>query len=253
MTDESTLRFMKLLVGGATARAAGSHFEIALQSGFSKLDNAQIRTLVSQGLVFVAQDACNARHEARGWLKRQMADHDHQAAQHRTLTSGTDEVEINLNESPLAKLAYSTNGSPAFLSPHHLLAGERVRGLFEKAHLVQHTTMSYDPARVSSSRNGPSGGNVSDMAIDARKALAEISKALPPDCAGVVMDVCGFLKGLQQVETERRWPRRSAKLVLRIGLEQAATYFGYSPVALGAESRRDHNWLGKNSRPTEYG
>ena len=112
--------------------------------------------------------------------------------------------------------------------------------------------MSYDPTRLPSAKGGPSGGNVGDMAIDARAALARIGKALPPDCAGVVMDVCGYLKGLQQVEVERRWPRRSAKLVLRIGLEQAAAHFGYAPVASGAENQRDHAWMGEGARPMSY-
>ena len=61
----------------------------------------------------------------------------------------------------------------------------------------------------------------------------EIHRDLPADCAGVVIDVCGWLKGLQEVERERGWPRRSAKLVLRIGLEQLAQHFGLGPYAVG--------------------
>ena len=64
----------------------------------------------------------------------------------------------------------------------------------------------------------------------------------------MVLDVCGLLKGLQQVESERGWPRRSAKLVLRIGLEQAAGFFGLTGVPAGkAKSRM---W---GERPTVVG
>ena len=58
----------------------------------------------------------------------------------------------------------------------------------------------------------------------------------------MVFDVCGLGKGLQLIETERRWPRRSAKLVLRIGLEQLAAQFGLSPQATGTGTGTRH-WL----------
>ena len=46
-------------------------------------------------------------------------------------------------------------------------------------------------------------GEITDLAADARRSVAEIHRVLPRDCAGVVMDVCGLLKGLQDVERER--------------------------------------------------
>ena len=95
--------------------------------------------------------------------------------------------------------------------------------------------------------------DITDMAAEARRQLAALHRALPDDCAGVVFDVCGLLKGLQQVETERRWPRRSAKLVLRIGLDHLARYWGLSAEATGRESQRDHSWLDDDARPMEFG
>ena len=73
------------------------------------------------------------------------------------------------------------------------------------------------------------------MAADARKALARLHGDLPRDCAEVVLDVCGFGKGLQQVELERGWPRRSAKLVLRIALDRLAKVWGIRAIAVGRE------------------
>lgn len=253
MGEREQFRFMKLLVSGETASLQGREFIVKSTAGRSGLPEKTVQALAARGLVTIAAMNCRAKPEARSWLKRRIADRDHYAAQHRTLVAGADDSTLNLNESPLAKLAHSTNGRAAFLDPHHLLAGERIRSLFERAHLIQRTTMSYDPSRLPGASAGPRWGSVSDMVIDARKSLAQIESALPADCAGVVLDVCGNLKGLQQVETERRWPRRSAKLVLRIGLEQTASHFGLSPVASGEATRRDHNWLGEGARPTEYG
>lgn len=253
IAEKPVVRFIKFLVSGATAQTEGHFFVIATKSGRAKLEVLQVEVLVSAGLVSVKDAKCFVRPEARSWLKRQIADRDQHAAQHRTLTQGTDEVEVNVSESPLARLAFATKDKPAFLAPHHVLAGERIRGLVERANMVQHVTMSYDPTHLPSSTPGSAKSNLSDMVMDARQALANINQALPSDCAGVVFDVCGYLKGLQQVETERRWPRRSAKLVLRIGLDQAAAHFGFSPVASGVETHRGHHWLGPNARPTEYG
>jgi hypothetical protein len=115
-------------------------------------------------------------------------------------------------------------------------------------------TMVYSHQLRTGGKGGGGGGvEIGDMAADARKALAEISRVLPLDCAGVVLDVCGLMKGLQVVESERGWPRRSAKLVLRIGLEQLASHFGLAPQAVGAARRRDRVWMGEGAKPREVG
>jgi hypothetical protein len=106
------------------------------------------------------------------------------------------------------------------------------------------------PTRRTAPRPGPS--DISDLAAEARKALAEIPKILPVDCAGVVLDVCGLLKGLQTVESERGWPRRSAKLVLRIGLDQLARHYGLDPNAVGRPGR-NRAWMGQGARPERFG
>jgi hypothetical protein len=91
-------------------------------------------------------------------------------------------------------------------------------------------------------------GDLSDMAVDARRTLDAIHRALPAECAGVVIDVCGWLKGLQEVERDRGWPRRSAKLVLRIGLEQLAQHFGLGPYAVGKTHVPQRGWM-EGERP----
>lgn len=131
-----------------------------------------------------------------------------------------------------------------FLEPHHVAAAERFERLVQRAQVMQRVTMSYEAASVggrSSAANRVE--TASDGAADARLRLNSLAAILPRDCWGVVFDVCGLGKGLQTIEVERRWPRRSAKLVLRIGLEQLATEFGLSPRASGAASGPQRNWL----------
>ena len=144
----------------------------------------------------------------------------------------------------LARLAAGRDrAGPAFLGPHHLAAADRFERLVRRAQLTPRVTMSYDPANVGGrGRSGNGVETASDGAADARLRLSRMASTLPADCWGVLFDVCGLGKGLQLVETERRWPRRSAKLVLRIGLEQLATQFGLASQASGTGTGTRH-WL----------
>lgn len=153
--------------------------------------------------------------------------------------------------SVLALLGQGRGGDAAFLEPHQLEAARRVQTLFERSRLRPRTTMHYGPRVGGGGRQH--GNDIGDMAADARKQLADIHRALPADCADIVIDICGFEKGLQEVEAERGWPRRSAKLVLRIGLEALAQRFGLTAGATGRDRSRTSHWLGEGARPSEFG
>jgi hypothetical protein len=246
--------FVRLLVKGArgvTRQGVGdsSEFRAELAGRSVQLSKNDAAGLAAQGVIEIRNGACRARPEARDWLRRQLSQGNEPGEQHRDIRRHPDGTVRNLAESPLARLAQSTDGS-AFLEPHQVEAGERVRRLVERAQLKRRVTMSYSDTPVTGGRQG--GTDISDLAYDARRRLGNCLTALPPDCAGVVLDVCGMFKGLQQVERERGWPRRSAKLVLRIGLDQLAGEFGLSPVARGEASRRNHAWLGEGARPEVF-
>jgi hypothetical protein len=140
--------------------------------------------------------------------------------------------------------AKGETGSAAALLPHHQLAAQKLERLFARAMLGPRVTLSYDPARTGSSKGQRNGaGDISDSAAEARRQLNLLASALPQECWGVMVDVYALGLGLQQVETARRWPRRSAKLVLRIALEQLAARFGLQPVAEGRASGGMQGWL----------
>ena len=132
----------------------------------------------------------------------------------------------------------------AFLAPHHLAAADRLERLIQRSQISQRVTMSYDAANVGGRGGGANGvETASDNAASARQRLNALAASLPPDCWGVLFDHCGLGKGMQAIETERRWPRRSAKLVLRIGLDQLAAQFGLSPQARGEDRGASRHWL----------
>lgn len=255
-TERQELRFVHGLVAGGSAllRPDGYYVAAGPGRGAVRLAELKAQALESAGLVCLADGVCRPLPEARGWLKRALLDDGAFAAQHRVEAQRPDGLSVNLGESPLARLASSIDGQPAFLGRHHLEAGERVRRLAERAQLQPRVTMSYSAARTAG--GGKAAGQateISDMAADARRALSELHRIMPADCAGVVLDVCVFLKGLQLVESERGWPRRSAKVVLRIGLDQLAAHYGLAPAAVGAPTRRRRAWLGEGARPDVFG
>jgi len=238
----SLLQFVRALVSGQTATCKGSFYQTA---DGRRSTSSEVRVLIQAGALSGDRMKCRANRETASWLKRAMIDCDAFQAQHRLTELDTEGRQVNLKESPLARLA---SGETAFLERHHVEAGERVRRLVDRAQLQPRTTMNY--SGVVDDGNSRGGGlDLSDLAADARAAIAEIHRSLPAECSGVVLDVCGWLKGLQEVERERGWPRRSAKLVLRIGLDQLAHVYGIGPYAVGRDRAKPRAWLDAGARP----
>ncbi len=250
MVDKRELKFVRALIAGATAKKTSSGlFRIEKKSVSISLASRAVAALASKGVLVLHGESCLASDVAHSWLKRQLVDNLGFADQHRQIKKTSEGVAVNLKEGPLAALATEKNGNPPFLCPHHLVAAGRVQALALRAQMLQRITMSYDPTRIGGKNSGGSvAADLGVSAIDARKTLSAALSRLPPDCAGVVMDVCGFQKGLQLIEIERRWPRRSAKLILRLGLEQLAKQSGLGIVATGAISNGNNSWIQPDAR-----
>lgn len=257
VTDRRALSFVRaLLAGGQGTVSANGLVTVRKGQRTFSLAEAKVLELASAGIVVLGKDNIKYTDEARSWLKRQLATTGETfAAQHRTTITDPKGVSYNLDESPLKRLS-STIGQTKqpYLFPHQIEAGERLSRLVERAQLRQRVTMSYAASNRGRGRDAVNNANdISDQSLDACRQLRRIQEVLPEECVGVVMDICGFEKGLQLVEQERGWPRRSAKLVLRIGLEQLAAYFGLTPVATGGDRRRHEVWMGPDSRPKSFG
>jgi len=240
-------RFVHALQAGAAGVRQDGHYVIA--SGDACAPATVVLQMIDSGALAGDERSCRASAETRSWLRRAHLSADAFAGQHRMMVKSARGNEVNCAESPLNRLS-TVVGGEAFLEQHHVEAGERVRRLVERAGLQPRLTMSYSP--LVSGGNHQSVADLSDFAADARCDVAAIYRLLPRDCAGVVMDVCGLLKGLQQVERERGWPRRSAKLVLRIGLEQLAVHYGLGPFAQARADGRPRSWMDAEARPMTF-
>ncbi|MBM3551932.1 MAG: ATPase [Alphaproteobacteria bacterium] len=168
----------------------------------------------------------------------------------RQLDRGARPALVNEAESPLAWLARRKDREGrSFLDAAQIEAGERFRRDIEQAQLLQRVTANWE-ASINAARRGSDAGAVSELAIDARRRLARAFDAVGPEMAGLMTDVCGYLKGLEIVESERGWPARSAKVVLRIALDRLARHYGLAVEARGRDRAEALlHWGAEDYRP----
>jgi hypothetical protein len=159
---------------------------------------------------------------------------------------------MNDRESPLLWLhrRRGKDGRPQ-ISEAEFAAGERFRADITLAGMLPRTTMNWDAAFTpDEARAGPRDvAGASDAALAARQRVRLACDRLGPELSGLAIDVCGFLKGLDCVETERRWPPRSAKVVLRVALAALAAHYGLDRRARPPGLR---SWQAPGARPDGF-
>ena len=159
---------------------------------------------------------------------------------------GRAEITVDDAESPLAWLARrkGRDGRP-LVEPIQVLAGEKLRLQFTRANLTPKTTSNWSAPIMQSRRAGGGGGAaaVADVIVAARQQVHRALDAVGPEFAGLLVDVCCFLKGLEDVERERGWPSRSAKVVLQLGLDRLARHYGLAAEARGRSRGTICTWL----------
>lgn len=163
---------------------------------------------------------------------------------------GPTEVVLDESESPLLWLARRKGrDGTTLIAPHQLQAGERLRGEFTRANLMPRTTSNWHAPIARDRRSGEHGLNFTDAMIAARQSVNNALDAVGPEFAGLLIDVCCFLKGLADIERERAWPLRSAKVVLQIGLDRLARHYGYGAEARGRTYAPIRMWAADKMDP----
>ena len=104
-------------------------------------------------------------------------------------------------------------------------------------------------ASVSVGRRSGEGNGIEDLtasALAARQRVERAVAALGGELGGVATDICCFLKGFEQVEMERKWPKRSAKFMLKAALSVLAMH--YWPRS--EKSGQTRHWGASDYRPS---
>ncbi len=175
----------------------------------------------------------------------------HGDVEKRACDKGAAPALVNAAESPLAWLARrkDADGKP-FLDAAQIEAGERLRRDLEQAQILQRVTANWEASIASAPRGGEAGVSIPEIVLDARRRVARACDAVGPEFAGLLTDVCGYLKGLEIVESERGWPARSGKVVLKMGLARLARHYGVAVQAVGpARSKAFRHWGDDDYRP----
>ncbi|MGQ2906384.1 MAG: DUF6456 domain-containing protein [Aliihoeflea sp.] len=239
MDDRQLVRLIGFLSKGAARCEAGGRpgrMRIdAGERGAIEVPTATLRNAMERGLAARAGAGLSVSREGSAWLARAMASPEdrfqvqHQERDLRTVEIGgvRELATVNLRESPLAALAQRKDrDGRAFLSAGEVEAGERLRADYGFGQIAPRLSANWE-AGVCAGRRG--GGNakadLSDDALAARQRVDRAIDAIGPELSGILVDICCFLKGLEQVETERGWPRRSAKLMLKTALGALARHY----------------------------
>ena len=158
--------------------------------------------------------------------------------------TGAISVLVNDSESPLAWLARRKGrDGRSMISPNQFIAGEKLRADFTRGHLSPRVTSDWSAPTGRSRTFAGGAAEMTDLVIASRQRVRFAMEACGPEFSGLLMDVCCFLRGLEEVERERGWPLRSAKIVLQLALDRLARHYGLRDEARGETSARVRTWL----------
>jgi hypothetical protein len=163
----------------------------------------------------------------RCWVADELGS-DAFAAQHRQLRvrltrdeAGEETTVLdNEAESPLAWLR-----SRGTIDEAQLEGGERLRRDYTIARMEPRMCVDLSAPVVLG--NGPgSAALMPDAVLAAKQRFAKAMSAVGPGLSDMLFDVCCALRGLEALERDNKWPRRSGKVVLCLALDRLAAHYG---------------------------
>lgn len=167
--------------------------------------------------------------------------------------ASTVRVRVNHEESPLAWLAARKGADgEALINAAQLQAGERFRRDLSMAGIMPGTTMNWDRLGGSGDRGAPreTGLNATEACIAARQRVTTAIRHLGAQDADLLIDLCGFLVRLPEIERMRGWPARSAKIMIARALDRLAEHYGLASQAQGrSRAARILTWFAAEAGP----
>ena len=231
----------------AVARVDGQMLSHALASGWLRQTTEEHWELSRRGVAAIRSARSDLTATNTGRKPR------------KTTTSGlgvSSAPAVNPAESPLAWLSRRRDKDGKFLlTDAQFQAGERLRADFWLAQMTPRVTASWNPAACSrrERRGAPCAGvELQDHVVAAKERVNRALKAVGPELAGILVDVCCHLSGLEDAERALGWPQRSGKVVLQLALTRLARHYGLltDETELCPRHPRILHWGTTDYRPT---
>ena len=95
--------------------------------------------------------------------------------------------------------------------------------------MTPRVTASWNPAAAGRNdrRSTPGHGvELRDNVVAARQRVHKALAGVGPDFAGILIDVCCHLQGIEDAERQSGLPQRSGKVVLQLALRSLARHYG---------------------------
>jgi len=260
-------RLLKVLTeqGAALRKAKGCHVLV----GPSARRRQEIRVAKSLVDICLRQDWLERMGEdlvlsevGRSMLRRAEASDDAFRQQHQLRAEPLKDVDgirrpvlVNHAESPLGwlKSRKDRNGQP-LISDRQFEAGERLRADYWFARLSPRVTANWSALAPSdrTRRGAPTGAaDLRDEVIAAKERVMRAIEAVGPELAGVLIDICCELKGLEDAEKSHGWPQRAGKVVLALALNRLARHYGLDvPDETRRRRKGIRHWGSEDYRPT---
>jgi hypothetical protein len=263
LDPEADRLLRRLSARDAVLRPSGAGFRLGgTGRAGERVSAATVEVLRNRDLIVDKAGGVSISKAGAAYLRRSLATRaEAYGAQHGAIETATitDEegalrqVNIDRGESPLSALRHrrGRDGRP-LIDAVEFAAGERLRSDFERGRLTPRITANWSAAVAAGRRDGGAGGiaELTDAALSARRRVEQAIAALGPEFGGLILDFCCFLKGLEEIERERRWPARSAKLVLQLGLSALARHYGLGLKARGKARAQIVHWGTPDYRPS---
>ncbi|HWK86047.1 MAG TPA: DUF6456 domain-containing protein [Xanthobacteraceae bacterium] len=262
--QDEALRILRFLQGGeARCRITGKRrLSCENRRGVISVPPARLAELANANLILRIEDRIVLTEEGHAHLARRSAASEPFLRQHggivpreRIRNDPIDAILVDEAESPLAWLARrrGPSGKP-LIDAAQFQAGERLRADFTRAGLTPRVTSNWEaPIAQGRRANGGSAAAFSDTVLAAKERVSMTLEVVGPEFAGLLLDVCCFLKGLETVERERGWPQRTAKVVLGLALDRLARHYGIRAEARGPARSPSRYWRAPDARPSMNG
>jgi len=259
MSNKDVSRVLRLLARGDATLHPAADGRLLLETGLGTfaLAAATIAAMARADLLRREGARIALTAAGRAHLRRADAQGDPMQEQHRmisvqtvTVGGGSETVTVNDAESPLRALAARRDRQGrSFLTAEEVAAGERLRADYTRGQIMPRLGANWQAAVSSGRRDGGRGSaELTEASMAARMRVERALDAVGPELAGVLVDICCFLKGLEAVERERGWPVRSAKLLLKTALGVLARH--YAPPRQQKARPRVLHWGAADYRPS---